>query len=472
MSQVLPIYRRHSLACALSLVAAVAAPIARADHAVLVGVNEYPQLAPGANLEGCVNDAHSVEKQLVKLGFKTVVLENEKATREAILAALAEARTSNRPDERFVFYFAGHGAVESNGASCLLPADSSEKNEAHDLGRDALYEAVLAVPSYSRTVLLDSCFSGGLGRKGIGRHVKRTRSYRRANQPGLRGIDDPIAKDSNDHIATGPKICYFTASLANQTSGEDDFDGVRGGVFTHFLAGRLDKATTSTLWREVQKDVTGAVADYMDQAQTPKLSPSEAGDLRVFENGEKPKPEPKPDPKPEPKPDPKPEPKPDPKPEPKPQPKRTLWDDFNEDSSSPDQLELEMRPNRSTLRRGEAFTFQARIGSAEGWLVLLDKDTDGKVYLISPHGNDIDAGKVGANTIVRLPSVAGKSYAADAAGSERVKAILFTSRERAEALIKAFPPDGAEPRKLRRIIEVDSPARQPFYTYSLTFGVE
>ena len=66
---------------------------------------------------------------------------------------------------------------------------------------------------------------------------------------------------------------------------------------------------------------------------------------------------------------------------------------------------------------------------------------------------------------------AGREYTADARGLERVKAILFTSEENALALVKAFPADGAEPRKLRRIMETES-RRQSFYTFGLTFEVE
>ena len=83
-----------------------------------------------------------------------------------------------------------------------------------------------------------------------------------------------------------------------------------------------------------------------------------------------------------------------------------------------------------------------------------------------PDGVDMDS-----DTVLRLPLTTGRDYAADARGIERVKAILFTSEENAIALIKAFPVDGVEPRKLRRIMETPS-SRQAFYTFGLTFEVE
>ena len=441
---------------------------AKADHALVVGVNEYPKLGQGSNLEGCVNDAGNIAKSLAALGFEVTTLVNDQATKTGILEAIEKMKAVTRASERFVFYFAGHGVATNDGASSILPNDATEKTDASDLTRDELYAAVMNVPARSRTVLLDSCFSGGLGRRAIGRRVKKTRAYQRKKaeengNPKHRALDN----DSNDHIAGGAEIVYFTASLANQTSGEDDFDGVRGGVFTHFLTERLQKATKQTLWNEVQKDVTGEVADYMEQNQTPKLSPSDYASRPLFEA----KTDPAPEPKPEPKPDPKPEPAPEPKPAPKPEPKRTVWDDFNEDHTDTAAFALKMTPEQATLKTKQPFTFEAKIGRQSGWLVLLEKDTDGKVYLLFPGNGDITAARVYAETTIHLPVTPGRSYAADASGTERVKALLFTDRDNAEALMKAFPTEGVEPRKMRRILEIDSP-RQTFYTFGLTFSVE
>ena len=374
------------------LLLAGTASLACADKALVVGVNEYPSLAQGSNLEGCVNDAHNVEKSLSNLGFSVSTVVNEQASKKAILEALAKIKLEAHPDERFVFYFAGHGVVATDGASALLPADASEKSENSDLSRDELYNAIMAVPARSRTVVLDSCFSGGLSRKGLGHKVKRARFYSRASANPGRRARDLEGGDSNDHIAGGAEIVYFTASLANQTSGEDDFEGVRGGVFTHFFSARLEKATKQTLWNEVQKDVTGEVADYMEQTQTPKLSPADYAAHPIFEGKNPP-----------------PDPKPDPKPEPSPEPKRTVWDDFNEDHTDTSAFALKMLPGQNSVKVKQIFSFEAKIGAQGGWLILLEKDTDGKVYLLLPGDHNLDAARVGANSTVRLPIAAGRS---------------------------------------------------------------
>ncbi len=448
----------------LAALCSTASSRAFADRALVIGVNEYPGLGQGANLEGCVNDAQNIQKSLEKLGFEVTTLINEKATKAAIMSSFADVKKLSKPNERFVFYFAGHGTVTSDGSSALLPSDASEKSEANDLGRDDLYNAITAVPASSRTSLLDSCFSGGLSRKGLGHTVKKTRYFKRgAGEVKRRDLAESNNQDNNKNIAGKGQnsIIYFTASLANQTSGEDDFEGVRGGVFTHFLTSRLEKSHRDTHWNEVQREVTGQVSDYMDQTQTPKLSPTECADLPIFDGKDAPAPEPKPDPKPN----------PEPKPNPTPKPDRTLWDEFNEDRSDSSALNVTMAPNKASIKIKDQFSFKAHVGDAGGWLVLLEKDTDGKVYLLWPRTRKLDDAKVESGSIVRLPSTNGKSYTADAAGTERVKAILFTNEDNARALLSAFPAEGVEPSKLRRITEVGS-ERKVFYTSSLLFGVE
>ena len=65
---------------ALLVSAAFMAGTAQADRAVVVGINEYPKLAQGSNLEGCVNDAKGIETTLKAQGFEVVSLTNEQAS--------------------------------------------------------------------------------------------------------------------------------------------------------------------------------------------------------------------------------------------------------------------------------------------------------------------------------------------------------------------------------------------------------
>ncbi len=423
-----------------------------ADKAVVAGVNEYPKLH-GATLGGCVNDAKSIADALKEKGFEVTLLMNEEATQKGILGTLANMKKKCKSNERFVFYFAGHGALAPDGSSVLLPNDANDGASDSDLTREAVYNAITAIPATSRSVLLDSCFSGGLT-KSLGRKVKKTRFYLRGNPKAAPTKRDLQANgnDNNAHIAgSGAAACYFTASLGNQTSGEDDFEGVRDGVFTHFLLTKIKGMGAGATWGEVQKEVTGQVADYMEQTQTPKLSPSTFCDLPIF--GEKKGADP------------------EPTPAPTPAPNQNLWDAFNEDRSDASLLELVMRPNKTVVKIKEQFVFEAKIGNQSGFLVLLDRDVDGKVYLLYPNSGNVEDSKVEGNSTVRLPANAGSKYDADTAGQERVKAILFSSEDAAKKLLNAFPKEGATMRRLRET-PISASAQKPVVTAGLVFSVE
>src|SRR5262245_33511015 len=83
--------------------------------AVVAGIEKYeragvPAAAQIPDLKAAANDARAVESLLTRLGYEVTRL-GETADKEALLAALSEAAGSLTPDDRFVFYFAGHGVV-------------------------------------------------------------------------------------------------------------------------------------------------------------------------------------------------------------------------------------------------------------------------------------------------------------------------------------------------------------------------
>jgi hypothetical protein len=230
------------LASRAALVALFAAPpaAARADRAVVVGINQYSALQ-NANLKGCVNDAQSVAEALKKYGFQVSLLTDAKATKQGILQAISAMRSGDAK-ERVVVYFAGHGTRSTSGWAVLFPSDVREGDESNDLGAEAFNQAVGAVPASSRTVLLDSCFSGGMMRsfKTLqgNRGALQTRFYqRRSAGPATK---DLVKVNRTDTPTGGSGVCYFVAASANEQAGEDDFNGMRRGVFSYFLCERLN----------------------------------------------------------------------------------------------------------------------------------------------------------------------------------------------------------------------------------------
>ncbi|MDD1744573.1 MAG: caspase family protein, partial [Candidatus Methanoperedens sp.] len=101
--------------------------------AIVVGINVY-QLAP--SLSYAINDAKAIADLLVsKLDFPEGNIHrllNDGATRLGILKALSEVREeATNPDDRVIFFFAGHGYTETGTrgqVGFLVPFDGDPTN--------------------------------------------------------------------------------------------------------------------------------------------------------------------------------------------------------------------------------------------------------------------------------------------------------------------------------------------------------
>src|SRR5690606_17162160 len=96
-------------------------------------------------------------------------------TRDAITRAIATAGRQ-KPD-RFVFYFAGHGTTLTSGDGAILPSDANLSSEYSLISTVQLYETVKKVPAKSRSVILDSCYSGAMMRSKTARDQGTARYY-------------------------------------------------------------------------------------------------------------------------------------------------------------------------------------------------------------------------------------------------------------------------------------------------------
>lgn len=421
---------------------------ARADQALVVGVNRYSSLK-GANLRGCVNDANTMARSLAKYGFAVKTLTNQQATKRNIMATLAEMRRTASPSQRFTFYFAGHGSQDVELQSVLLPSDASEGSDKNDIKPEDLNRAVRAIPARSRTILLDSCFSGGMVRglraKGL---TMRTRFHRRdlVLKQRIKYPNVPVNNaDTNDDLTQGSQgaVCYFTATHRNEQAGEDDFGLTPHGIFTYFLSQRLNG--TRRAWGQVQAEVSGKVAEHMDDLQHPTLFPTSFAARPMFE-GPTVSPQTSMTP-------------------PAPTFRPTLWDIYNSDRVDRSKVEVRMIPDKSSAFVGENLSFTTRVGFP-GYLVILERGVSGKINCLFPNSNNARDAFVRAG--VSIPAE-GFAYAPDAPGTERLRAILFTSKEGANALLRqVFGKD------LQLVQLKNRPASSlnaPFFTSDLLFEV-
>ena len=99
-------------------------------------------------------------------GFdKVLLLTDEEARREDILAALKEVGSEIGENDLFVFFYAGHGwtGADANGRQMgyLLPVETRREHEADDgVSMQELRETAEAMSNRHSLFIMDSCYSG------------------------------------------------------------------------------------------------------------------------------------------------------------------------------------------------------------------------------------------------------------------------------------------------------------------------
>lgn len=201
--------------------------------ALVVGINYYSSISP---LFGCVNDAHAVKAMLdrdangtVNFGVRMLSSTGEESTvnRNTLRTAIQELFSDD--SEIALFFFAGHGYVESSGGF-LCPSDC-------ETGDDGIALSDIMVwannsKAKNKIIILDSCHSGATGKNPL----------------------SPVSE-----ISEG--VTILTASTAEQYASE-----VNGsGIFTNLLVDALGGAAANLVG-----DVTpGAVYAHIDQSLGP-----------------------------------------------------------------------------------------------------------------------------------------------------------------------------------------------------------
>jgi hypothetical protein len=202
--------------------------------ALIVGVNYYEYVPP---LHGCVDDARSVQGALARNGddgspnFATELLAGTGPADpvcRTLLRHRIEDLFSADPDIA-LFYFAGHGHLESTGGY-ILASDSKSGDDGIPMN-DILFLANKS-RAKSKVIVLDSCHSGITG-----------------STPGA-----PTRSELSDGIT------ILTSSTGEQAARE----GSRGGIFTRLFVGAL--GTPGNLVGDV---TPGSIYAYIDQALGP-----------------------------------------------------------------------------------------------------------------------------------------------------------------------------------------------------------
>lgn len=132
--------------------------------ALIVGINHYEN---GSHLHGCVNDAYSVKSVLERhdggsINFDCQILTgtgpNEEVRRHQLKDKLSLLFSTDA--EIALFYFAGHGHIESTGGY-LLASDATRGDDGVSLAE--ILTLANKAPAKNKIIILDSCHSGIAG---------------------------------------------------------------------------------------------------------------------------------------------------------------------------------------------------------------------------------------------------------------------------------------------------------------------
>jgi WD40 repeat protein len=226
--------------------------------AIVIGINQYINGIP--TLKTAVNDAKKIAHILeTKYQYQVLRLLDEDAIGDylkELFAAFEQqtlplcdgSKTQLHPDDRLLFYFAGHGIAldaldNADGpVGFLVPQDARMDNDSSLLPMKRLHDALLALPCRHLLVILDCCFAGAFRWAGQRDAVRSQKMYRERYERFISGCaqqvitsaaDDEKAADSlfrfgqrSEHEGHSP----FAELLLKGLSGEADYS--RDGAIT------------------------------------------------------------------------------------------------------------------------------------------------------------------------------------------------------------------------------------------------
>jgi len=135
------------------------------SHAVVIGIDEYPQMAEAEQLHGAVRDAEAIAELLITHGFhedNIHLMLNEDATRADIVDKISnELSNTVGPDDRVIVYFAGHGTTWKDTLGYILPHDGEfARATSTGISMDELQKWLSRFKSKHVMFIADSCYSG------------------------------------------------------------------------------------------------------------------------------------------------------------------------------------------------------------------------------------------------------------------------------------------------------------------------
>lgn len=196
-----------------------------------VGINEYKNSR--YNLNYARPDAKSFTKKVIENGSKmfksirkTEIYDTE-ATRENIIKGFESVISQAKPEDVFVFYYAGHGTLDEDNDNeyYLVPTDITKlygdqaQLQEKGISADDLKNYLAKIKPQKQLVLMDACHSGG--------------AIKSINVRAAASEEKAIVQ-----LARASGVVMIASSGTQQFASE--FDALQHGVFTYALLEALD----------------------------------------------------------------------------------------------------------------------------------------------------------------------------------------------------------------------------------------
>jgi metacaspase-1 len=222
-------------------------------YALTVGISQYKNLRA---LRCATNDANDLAAVFRAGAIPCQIrqLLDEAATKDSILKELAWAADSAGSDDTAIVFFSGHGgrSSETDSRAYFCPVETSSfRLDETCLNSSELTNALRAIRSKRLVVLLDTCFSGGLG------------------EPRSAGTGIRVGLTAHDvgTLVEGQGRIILAASRPDEPAWE--LGGMRNGLFTNYvlraLRGEAARADGSVWASDLFSYVSRSVRHHRSQ---------------------------------------------------------------------------------------------------------------------------------------------------------------------------------------------------------------
>ena len=264
-------------------------------HALLIAINDYTDgIRP---LSGCLNDMHAFRDYLAKqckadeFEFTPSVLENEQATRQAIIESFQHFQLAKAGDV-CVLYFSGHGsriptadfweAYDGKNKAIVCYDTCLADKELSCL----IYEATKDKPDVHFLAVMDCCHSGSNTRSDVKERMSNPNRYP-LSITEYYGFDKSLYISDGNGKYSAPKGSHisFGACRSHQTAKETIIGVDFRGAFTSSLIEALDTSHSTLSYVDLEKRIGQKIENRVAD-QNPLLDPvNEANQHSIFLGG-------------------------------------------------------------------------------------------------------------------------------------------------------------------------------------------